>query len=233
MSTSAVSSSPLASRPIGALDGTPVYLSAQTVPGLAGAVVASYLAAWISRPRWTGSARLALTAIWWLAIQGADTLHTLGHIRSARQMGAPMDAIQLAWGVQRNVYHKQTVTPRQHIGRASGGPLTSAVITSGALLSDSLVRRIPILSAISEAWLFTNAITLIGSLTPLPPLDGWSIVKWGVVQHTGDEAQGKVIADQAGRLTIGVAILGGVLWLIRGGLRKILPPLPVNLKSGS
>src|SRR5579859_6482998 len=88
--------------PVGAMatiGGISVSASAGTLPGLLGIALGAYVAARIQRPRWPMLLQWLLTIAWFALFEVADTLHTLGHIRSARQVGAPMDAIMLTTGV--------------------------------------------------------------------------------------------------------------------------------------
>ncbi|MHB8751370.1 MAG: hypothetical protein ACYDBJ_19555, partial [Aggregatilineales bacterium] len=204
---------------IGTLDRTPVSAGTTALPGLLGIAFGAYIAARIQRPRWPPVAQLILAVAWFGLFEIADTLHTLGHIYSARQVYAPVDRVALASGLQVTVYDKHDVAPRQHVGRALGGPLASGALTTSAFSLYSLFRRIPVLSALTEAWLFSNAIILAGALTPTPHFDGASILKWAVTGQTGEEALGDEAVQQAGSLTIGVLGMAAILLALRGKWR--------------
>lgn len=201
------------------IGGIPVSASAGTLPGLLAIALGAYAAARIQRPRWPMLLQWLLAIAWFALFEVADTLHTLGHIRSARQVGAPMNAIMLTTGVQMTIYHKTDVMPRQHIGRALGGPLASGALTMAAFPMYSLFRRVPILSALSEAWLLTNALILAGALTPTPHFDGASILKWAVAGHTGEEALGDEAVQEAGSLAIGILGVAALFLALRGKWR--------------
>lgn len=204
---------------LGTLDGTPVSAGVTALPGLLGIAFGAYVAARIQRPRWPRLMQWMLAAVWFGLFEAADTLHTRGHIFSARQVDAPVDSVLLASGVQITLYNKRNVLPRQHIGRAFGGPLASGALTTTAFPLYWLCRRIPILSALTEAWLFSNAIILAGALAPTPHFDGASILKWAVAGQTGEEALGDEAVQEAGSLTIGVLGLAAVILALRGKWR--------------
>ncbi len=204
---------------LGTLDGTPVSAGATALPGLLGIAFGAYVAARIQRPHWPRLMQWVLAAAWFGLFEAADTLHTVGHIFSARRVDAPVDSVLLASGVQVTVYHKADVVPRQHIGRALGGPLASGALTTTAFPLYWLFHRIPILSALTEAWLFSNAIILAGALTPTPHFDGASILKWAVGGQTGEEALGDEAVQEAGSLTIGVLGVVAVILGLRGKWR--------------
>src|SRR5215831_17365862 len=97
--------------PIADLDGVPVLANAATIPGLLGIAFGAYIAARIQRPRWPLPMQWLLAIAWFVLFEIADTLHTLGHIRSARQADAPMDAVVLTTGLQMTIYEKPDVPP--------------------------------------------------------------------------------------------------------------------------
>jgi Zn-dependent protease len=204
---------------IAEIDGVPVLANAATIPGLLGIAVGAYLAARMQRPRWPLPMQWMLAIAWFGLFEIADTLHTLGHIRSARQADAPMDGVVLTTGLQMTVYEKTDVPPRQHVGRALGGPLASGTLTLAAFPLYSLFRHVPILSALTEAWLLSNAIILAGALSPTPHFDGASILKWVVTGRTGEEALGDEAVQEAGSLTVGVLIVAAMILVLRGKWR--------------
>ena len=100
----------------------------------------------------------------------ADLIHVAGHIVSSQLAGAPMDYVN--WGIFAiNGYRKHDVSPRQHLGRSLGGPLASALAAllywlAWRALGRSLLGRIALIACIQ------NAVTAIGSMAPLPIIDG-------------------------------------------------------------
>jgi hypothetical protein len=105
----------------------------------------------------------------------AEMVHVAGHIISSRACGAPMDFV--SWGVLAgNGYTDHDVTPQQHIGRSIGGPIASALATIFYwLLWRSLKGKLP--RAIAAAGFGYNALMAVGSLAPLPVVDGGVIYK--------------------------------------------------------
>ena len=61
-----------------------------------------------------------------LVTLGSEWAHNLAHTLAAKLIGKPPDAIRVVFGMPLLVYHDlhdPDVTPRQHLIRASGGPL--------------------------------------------------------------------------------------------------------------
>lgn len=204
---------------LGKIDGTQFLARPVEVPGLLGILIGCYGAARLQRPRWSWAAQIGLAAAWFVLFNVSYVLHTVGHIRSARRVGAPMDRVLLLWGFQTNLYRNQDVTPRQHIGRAAGGPLSSTLFTVTALPLYALLSRVPVLGALAEAWFFSNAIGLAGSLLPSPHFDGAALLKWSIAARTGEEALGDEAVQQLGSLTIGVLLLSTCILILRGKWR--------------
>ena len=201
------------------LDQTPVVASIGTAPGFIILAGTSYVAARLQRPRWPRLMQLLLAAGWFGLYQIADTIHTIGHIRSARQFNAPVDRIVLAWGLQATEYDQNNVTPRQHIGRAAGGVAASGALTVLSFPFYSVFSRIPVLGALIEAWFVCNALLFVGSSTPTPHFDGASILKWFVAQRTGEEALGDEAVQTAGSAVIGGLGFLAMILVFRGRWR--------------
>jgi Zn-dependent protease len=169
-----------------------------------------------SKRRWPAPLRWMQAAIWFNMFQGADTLHTIGHILSSRSVGAPMDAITTRLGIQTTVYHNNDVTPEQHIGRAIGGPLASGAATLAGYLFWRGLRHIPVLGWLAKTWYTTNAITLAAAMLPSPSCDGGALLRWIVKLQSGEESLGDEAVQQAGFATaVGVMLAAGVM-LVRG-----------------
>ncbi len=206
-------------RAVGELDGVPVTTSPTEIPGLIGTALAAYVLVGMRRPAWSGVARLWLAGCWFAMFELADTLHTMCDVLSARQVGAPMDSVGLAWGIQITLYDNDTVAPSQHIGRAAGGPLASAMLTASAYPLYSLLRHVPILSALAEGWLVSNGLLLGGALLPTPHFDGAALLKWGAASLTGDSEIGDRTVEIAGQVTIGTCLAVALILLVRGQWR--------------
>jgi hypothetical protein len=112
-----------------------------------------------------------LLALWGaLAWYEADLIHVAGHITSSQLAGAPMDYVN--WGIFAiNGYKQHDVAPRQHIGRALGGPIASALAALVYWLAWRALGR-TLLGQIALIGCVENALTAIGSLAPLTLVDG-------------------------------------------------------------
>ncbi len=198
------------------LDKTPVKMKPNSIVGLASVFWVLLRLAQGNRPRWPQPFRFLLASVWFAMFLTTYFLHTLGHIRSARRAGAPMDAVVLDWGVQMNVYYNNHVTPGQHIGRASGGPLVTGALAATGYLFWRLVRGLPVIRDLAEAWYAFNAMGLVLSLTPSPHFDAASLLRWGVTRQTGEEALGDEAVQQAGYGAAAGLLLASVVLLLRG-----------------
>jgi Zn-dependent protease len=215
------------------IDDTPFVIQPKTMIGLAMIGVAAYVAARLHRPRWSRPSQIVLALFWFTLYEIADSLHSIGHIRSARQVGAKMDQVLLVWGIQVTQYSQSDVTPRQHIGRAIGGPLMTGALTLSAMPLYTLFGRIPIIGALVECWLICNALILTAALTPTPNFDGASILKWATVIRTGEEALGDEAVQQAGSLVIAGFGLASLLLILRGKWRASLGALGAGIAAAA
>lgn len=214
------------------LDGVPLRAKPSALPGIVGSFVLCYaVAAWM-RPKWPLFGKVLLAATLTQLLQAGLAIHTVGHIRSARRVGAPMQAVVLDWGFFANHYPDAPVTPRQHMGRAVGGPVASALVTGSAGIIYPLVRWIPIIGALAEGWIYVNAIVLAGSIAPTPHFDAAALLKWGVAGATGEEALGDEAVQTAGSMTVGGLLLLGLWWMLRGKWRAGLAALVGALATG-
>lgn len=207
------------------MDQTPVVATVGTAPGLIALAGASYLAARLQRPHWPRLMRWLLATVWFGFYQIADTLHTVGHIRSARQVNAPMDRVLLTWGLQGTHYDDNNVTPRQHMGRAAGGVGVSGVATLLSYPFYAVFGHLPVVGALIEAWFVCNALLFLGAAAPTPHNDGATLLKWVVAQRTGEEALGDEAVQTAGSALIGGLGLLTLVLLLRGRWRSALGAL--------
>jgi hypothetical protein len=105
-----------------------------------------------------------------LAWYEADLIHVAGHITSSRLVDAPMEYVR--WGFFAiNGYTQHDVSPRQHIGRSLGGPIASGVAAIAYWLIWRALGR-TLLGQIALIACIQNAVTALGSLAPLPIIDG-------------------------------------------------------------
>lgn len=146
----------------------------------------------------------------------ADIGHAMAHTISARLAGAPMDEILLSSGMPRTLYEDNDVPPQTHIRRSLGGPIFSLASFTLSLLWHLLSRRGSLSHDLADASLAGHSIILLGSVAPLPMVDGGIILKWKLVEAGRSPEQ----ADQTIRKTslglgAGFLGLGAVLGLIR------------------
>ncbi len=172
---------------------------------------------WHPERAWLTSVWLGTLSAIFLAF--ADVGHPLAHILSARLAGAPMDEIRMLGDMPRTIYFNNNVPPAVHRMRALGGPIFSAASLGVSLLlaagtaPGSFVHEIALWSSLGHGFI------LVGSLFPLPPVDGGTILKWTLVKNgrcTPEQADGivkqvdLVIGIVAG--VIGIACLALQQW---------------------
>lgn len=188
-------------------NGVPIMAQPQFWPVLA--VVMSLLA-WIAglrRPNRSWLQRLgvglAAMPLAWLA----DIGHAMAHTISARLAGAPMDEILLGAEMPRTLYENNDVAPVTHIIRSLGGPVFSLISVAMSLLWRRQAPRGSLSRELAETSLVGHGFILLGSIIPLPMVDGGIILKWQLVRAGRTPEQ----ADQAVHkisLGLGAALLG-------------------------
>jgi hypothetical protein len=175
--------------------------------------------AWVAgrrNPALSWLQRLGLGAIAMPVALFADVGHAMAHTISARLAGAPMDEIVLSSGMPRTLYMENAIPPGTHIQRSLGGPIFSLI---GFALSMMWWRNTPrgsLSHDFAAASLLGHSFILLGSLAPLPMVDGGIILKWKLVEAGRSPEQ----ADQTVKktsLALGSAFfgLGAVLSLLR------------------
>ena len=159
-------------KPHFVLLGVPVRLRRNAVlPGVVVGLLIYALARAFSNDRRTSLALGLASALTWYE---ADLLHVGGHILSSRMAGAPMDYVR--WGIFAiNGYANHDVSPRQHIGRSIGGPIASGLAALGywlawRALGNTLAGKLALVAFLQ------NGLTALGSLFPLPVIDGGVIL---------------------------------------------------------
>ena len=143
----------------------------------------------------------------------ADFGHAIAHIFSARYAGAPMDEIQISagGGMPRTLYWNNEVSPDVHRMRAIGGPIFNLL---GLILSLVIYAAVPGNSIAWElaAWSAVgHGLLLIMSLSPVPIVDGGTILKWTLV------ARGKAVteADEiVRRVDWAMGIVAGIVGVV-------------------
>jgi Zn-dependent protease len=186
---------------VGHLFGTPVVVKGRTWLPLTELVVWAIMA-WLAgrgrsdRSRWK---RMGIGVLTMSAILGSEWCHNLAHAAAARLVGKPMDALRVTWGMPLVVYHDlhdETVTPRQHIFRALGGPVFNAGLLPLAFLFKKSTREGSALRDVANATVGMNTFLCTASLLPIPGIDGGPILKWSLVErgYTPEKADEKVMA---------------------------------------
>ena len=199
--------------------------------------------AWVAKKRlpersWLQS--LGIGALTMPIVLGSEWCHNLAHAAAACMVGKPMDAIRITWGMPLVVYYDindETVTPRQHIIRALGGPVFNVLVLPAALLAKHHTDPQSVTRDMANAAVGTNAFLPAVGLLPIPGIDGGPILKWSLVEkgQTPEEAD-KIVRKVDGGLGI-LLTLAGVLsfkkrrWLV-GGLLMQLAALALSIALG-
>jgi Zn-dependent protease len=141
--------------------------------------------------------RLGIGALTTAVILGSEWCHNLAHAAAARLVGKPMDALRIVWGMPLVVYYDiddETVTPREHILRAVGGPVCNALLLPFALIFRRFTQENSALRDVAHAAVGMNTFLSTASLLPIPGIDGGPILKWSLVArgYTPKAADGTV-----------------------------------------
>lgn len=146
----------------------------------------------------------------------ADVGHAMAHTISARQAGAPMDEILLSSGMPRTLYLNNAVPPQTHIRRSLGGPIFSLIGFTLSLLWRRISPRGSLSHDLADASLAGHSFILVGSLTPLPMVDGGIILKWKLVEAgQSPEQADQTVHKISLKLGAGFLGLGALLGLNR------------------
>ena len=198
---------------VGTVFGTPVVVKGLTWLPLT-PVAVWLIMAWHAgrdRPGRSWGNRLLTGALTMAAILGSEWCHNLAHAAAARLVNRPMDALRVTWGMPLVVYYDindQTVTPRQHIARALGGPAFNALLLPVALLLRKLTRPGSIPRDVADAAAGMNLFLSTASLLPIPGIDGGPILKWALVARgsaPGEADEMVKAVDRAVGAGLGVA----------------------------
>jgi len=150
----------------------------------------------------------------------ADVGHAMAHTISARLAGAPMDEILLSSGMPRTLYRNNDVPPRTHILRSLGGPVFSLASVTLSLLGWRLWPGRTIRRDLAGISLAAHSVILVGSLAPLPMVDGGIILKWKLVEHgQSPERADRTVHRTSLGLGLALLALGAAVALV--GKRKL------------
>jgi len=134
---------------------------------------------------WTRSSWGRAGALSSITLFASEWCHNLAHAAAARLVGKPVDAIRIVWGTPILVYYDindQQVSPRQHIVRASGGPIFNASMVPLLWFARRFARQGSLAHHIFNFALGTNCFLATASLLPIPGIDGGPILKWTLVE---------------------------------------------------
>lgn len=199
--------------------------------------------AWVAgrgHPERSWGKRLGTGALTTTAILGSEWLHNLAHAAAASLVGKPVDAIRIMWGLPLLVYYDindQTVTPRQHILRALGGPLFNAMVLPAALLFRRFTRPGSAARDAANAAAGMNAFLATASLLPIPGIDGGPLLKWSLVARGDTPSQADEKVKRINRVTgAGLGLAAGIALKSGAGLSAQFwgcsPPSPGQLVLG-
>jgi Zn-dependent protease len=210
---------------IGQLYATPIV-----VKGLTGLPVLE-LVSWVllslvaarKHPGWSAGEKASAGALTTLIVFGAEWCHNLAHTLVANRIGKPVDTIRIAWGTPLLIYYDindQQVSPRQHILRASGGPIFNALMVPICWFIRQRAREGTLSRYCADFALGSTSFIATVSLLPIPGIDGGPILKWSMVRRgcsvaQADEAVKKVnLATGSGLgIAAGVAFKHKRIWL--------------------
>ncbi|GAB4575977.1 MAG: hypothetical protein Kow0077_30170 [Anaerolineae bacterium] len=177
---------------------TPVQADASAPLNVAGVFG---LCLWIVMARYPTLPRIAqgvLAVIWALLMMLVFAIHSLGHIFSARAVGAPMDALVINAVHWITLYANDQVPPRAHLGRAVGGPAANLAAIGASVFFRRVVPPGPFGRDLVDVFAMFNAAICAAALLPTPSFDGGSLVKWAVYERTGDLEHATRVRREAG-----------------------------------
>ena len=191
---------------IGEVFATPVVVKGLTWLPLTELVVWGIMA-WVAgrgHPERSWLKRLGLGALTMPVILGSEWCHNLAHAAAAYFIGKPMDALRVTWGMPVVFYHDvndESVTPRQHIVRALGGPLFNAVLLTLAVIVKQFTRHGSVGREVAHTAVGMNLFLSTVSLLPIPGIDGGPILRWALVDQGYDLEGADEMVRQVDKIT--------------------------------
>ena len=149
----------------------------------------------------------------------AEYGHPLAHIFSARFAGAPMDEILISLDMARTLYSNNDVLPKVHRMRALGGPIFNIVGLLLSLAIYAVASGNTIAQELAGWSALGHGLLLIMSLSPLPPVDGGTILKWTLVERGKTEREADEMVRRVdwvigiGAAIIGVGMIAMQMWI--------------------
>lgn len=173
---------------IGHVFNTPIVVKGITgIPLLE--LVAWGILSWVAdrnHPEWSSPKKVIAGVLTALILFASEWGHNLAHTAAAQRIGKPVDAIRIVWGTPLLIYYDindQNVSPRQHILRASGGPIFNALLVPICWLGKQLTREDTLARYVADFALGTNIFISTVALLPIPGIDGGPILKWSLVER--------------------------------------------------
>jgi Zn-dependent protease len=134
-----------------------------------------------------------------------------------------MDALRITWGMPLVVYYDindKSVTPRQHIFRALGGPVFNTLLLQIAMGFKWLSQEGSVGREVASAAVGMNLFLSTVSLLPIPGIDGGPILRWSLVERGHSLEQADEIVKDVDKV-VGIG-LGGSAMLAFKKRRKFI-----------
>jgi Zn-dependent protease len=184
--------------------------------------------------------RIGIGGMTTAVILGSEWCHNLAHAAAAKLVGRPVDAIRITWGMPILIYfdiNDKTVTPRQHITRALGGPLFNLAILPVALIGRYFTRADSPARDVAEAAVGMNTFLSTVSLLPIPGIDGGPILKWSLVERGRTPEQADEVVKKVNLATgVGLGVVSAVVLKKRkyliGGFAALLGCIALAVGAG-
>ncbi len=204
-------------RQVGRIFGAPVVVEGRTwlplVPFITWGIM-TWLAGRRKKQR-SLIYRMTVGAVTMPIVLGSEWGHNLAHAAAAGLVGKPADGIMIVGGMPRLIYkdvNDRTVTPKQHILRAMGGP----AFNLGLLLLSFIYRRMTPPNSLgreaTDMAVKTNAFIGMVALLPIPGIDGGPILKWWLVHRGRDVVKAdSIIRKINGSMGCGMSTLAVIL----------------------
>jgi hypothetical protein len=196
--------------------GTPVRIELAFLANLVALWAMLTWAGWYWHPGRSVGQAVLIAFVAMVTLLVADVGHAIAHIQSANWAGAPMDLVLISMGMPRTIYSDDHVPPAVHRKRAIGGPIFSAVGTILSLVVYLAASDGGLLSEWAGWSLIGHGFILLGSLAPLPMVDGGTILKWTLVERGRSEPEADEIVRRISWVIAALALTAGVVLALFG-----------------
>jgi Zn-dependent protease len=149
--------------------------------------------------------------------------HNFAHAAAASRIGKPMDALRITWGTPLVIYYDindPSVSPRQHILRALGGPVFNTLLLPVALFLRQQTKPKSIAREMTDSAVGMNLFLCTVSMLPIPGLDGGPILKWSLVEHGRSNEKADHVVRRVNSVLGVIVGMVSMLSLIKG--KKLL-----------